>query len=115
MESLALVADLVSIGIDNSVDTTTTRQVLALSARLEKRVSALEDRDFDGLNAKIARLNRLLEKLLTELLTELKAGRANELADKSLAMQSVIASELKLLNARTEEAFETGLDIGDAE
>ena len=56
-----------------------------------------------------------MEALLNELLKEVKNLRDVELENKSLCVQQGIKKELELLNAKTEEAFETGIDEDDLE
>ena len=97
----------------SSITQTDTGRISAQLARLEKRLEAVENRDFDGLNAKIARLNRLVESLLQDLLTEVKKLRDVELENKALSVQQAIRDEIELLNARIEEAFETHIDGDD--
>ncbi len=104
--------------IDESAGVTSTNQsdatrLLAHISRLERRVVAVEERDFDGLNAKIARLNRIMETILNELLTEISLLRDEELENKALSVQQAIRAELELLNARVEEAFETSIEEDD--
>jgi len=83
--------------------------------RLEKRVEDVEERDFDGLNSKIARLNRKLDALLETLIAEIRDLKNPVFENKLLSLQSIIVNELELLNLRSEEAWETGLDRGDTE
>jgi len=90
-------------------------RLMAQLTRLEKRVEAVEERDFDGLNAKIARLNRKLDTLLETLITEIRLLNNQDFESKLLSLQSIIVNELELLNLRSEEAWETGLDRGDTE
>lgn len=103
---------------DTNVGNSTNQSAAALASakigRLEKRIESLESRD-DGVNSKIARLNRIVEALLNELLTEVKNLRDVELENKALCVQQGIKKELELLNARTEEAFDTGIDKDDLE
>ena len=94
---------------------TDTGRLTAQLARLEKRVQAVEDKDIDGINSKIARLNRLVNALLNTLIEEIQALNNVDIANKALSLQSRTLAELELLNTRLEEAFETGLDIGDTE
>lgn len=99
----------------SSINESDTGRITAQLARLEKRLEEVENRDFDALNAKIARLNRLVESLLQDLLTEVKKLRDVELENKAICIQESIRDELKILNARVEEGYETHIDGDDLE
>jgi len=107
--------DLIEEAVDNSTDRSDAARISGQISRLEKRLEEVENRDFDALNAKIARLNRLVESLLQDLITEVKKLRDVELENKAICVQEAIRDELKLLNARSEEAFETHIDGDDLE
>jgi len=103
-----------------SEDTATegdTSRLLAIIARLDKRVVELEENnDFDTLSAKVARLNQKMNKLINELISAVEAIAP----DKEQEAEKVIIAEqqlkeLALLNARIEEAFETKIFEEDIE
>lgn len=86
----------------------------ALIARLTSRVNDLEaSNDIDVLNSRIAQVNAKVTRLIEELITEVKKLRDVELENKALSVQQAIRKELELLNARSEEAFETHIDGDD--
>ncbi len=106
--------------VDESVSGTstgnaTTSAFNAKLARLEKRFNSIEAQDFDGLNAKIARLNRKMDILLETLVTEIRALSATELQKQLLNTQKDIHGELRLLNVRFEEMAETTITENDLE
>lgn len=71
--------------------------------------------DVDSINSKIARLNRKLDNLLKTLVSEIQALNHTEIAKEALDLQKEIKAELKLLNVRVEEAFETKITNEDLE
>ena len=104
------------VGLEENNDFDTSK-LLALIARLEKRVVELEENnDFDTLSAKVARLNQKMNKLINELISAVEAIAP----DKEQEAEKVIIAEqqlkeLALLNARIEEAFETKIFEEDIE
>jgi hypothetical protein len=85
----------------------------ATISRLTKRVEALEDLDYDGLSSKIARLQRLMDKLINELI---EAVTDLDTTDHQSAVESDVSEliqQIRLLNARFEEAFPTRISESD--
>lgn len=86
----------------------------ALIGRLTGRLDDLErSNNGDILNAKISRVSARVDALIDELIDEVKNLRDKELEGKFLTLQNQIKSELELMNARIEEAFETDLTEED--
>ncbi len=85
------------------------RKNSALNNRLLKRVDNIESQlDFDSINSRIAQLNRKVTRLITELLEEVKKLQPDKEAQShQIAAIEQINKELRLMNARIEEAFET--------
>lgn len=92
-----------------------TSTLLATNRRLEKRIEDLEEsNDNEVLNSKIAKLNAKVNKLIEELLVAVRALAPDlEQESEKVVLLANIRDQLLLLNARTEEAFETELDGGD--
>lgn len=82
--------------------------------RLTERVQALEEsNDNDQLSSKINQLKRLVDQLIEDLIKTIEANNINDLMNKTLSMQNRINNELKLMNARIEEAFDTRINDRD--
>ncbi len=83
--------------------------------RLVKRVGDLEDNDKSSiLNGQITKLRAKVDRLIDELLTELRLQRPNEELERSaIELQIQLIKETRLLSARIEEAFDTGVEIDD--
>lgn len=62
----------------------------------------------------VSRANQRINQLIDELITEIRAIAPDvELENKALCLQVQTLEQLKLLNLRTEEAFETDLNEDD--
>lgn len=92
-----------------------TSRLFSTIRTLERRVMDLEaSNDTDALNAKIAKLNQLVNSLIDDLLDAIKANEPDrELENKMLCLQQEVLEQVQLLNARTEEALETDLTEDD--
>lgn len=84
-------------------------------SRLESRINDLEmSDDTDVLNGRIAQVSAKVARLIEELLTAVKANAPDkEQESEKVILLINILEETKLLNARTEEAFETELTKED--
>ena len=81
---------------------------------LTSRVEDVEELSFnDELNSRVSRIDAKVTRLIDELIDVIKNGRTDALADESLSTQHETLKNLKLLNARIEEAHETGIDEDD--
>ncbi len=107
--------------ISEIVETTGTAtgssgRLRAIMHDMANRIEDLESRSTDsGVNHKLAIINKRIDELIETLIEEIRALDSTEFEAKLLSYQSLITNELELLNARVEEAFETGIDRGDAE
>jgi len=92
-----------------------TSRLYSTIFRLEKRIDDLEgSNDNEVLNSKIAKLNAKVNKLISELIDAVKANAPDrELETKMLCIQKELVTELKLLNARSEDAWETDIERND--
>ena len=97
--------------VENITSSTSGANVAKLF-QLERRIDELEQSNKEAVfNSKIAKLNQRIDELLDELLAELKLQRPNvELEEKKASLLQATVKQLELLNARTEEAFETTID-----
>lgn len=79
------------------------------------RIGELEDWiQQSDVNAKISQVNARIDELIDLLIEEIKKVQPNEEREsKKLALQRNLLHEIKLLNARIEEAFETDLEDND--
>ena len=110
--------DLVSGGGEDNVTSISVGAALRGKIfQLEQRVDCLEESDAGPIiNSKIAQLNAKVDELIDELLTELKLLRPNdEREETKVGLQREQIRELKLLNERIEEGFNTGLTQEDIE
>ena len=113
--------DSISISVEDNITRVSIDALLGGKlARLEERVGTLEDSDKSSiLSNKVAQLQQLVNELIDELLAELKLQRPNrELENSAIELKLELIKETRLLSARIEEAFETGItieDIGDGE
>ena len=107
--------DLIEAVAETTAAEADTSRLFATINKLERRVRDLEEStDTDELRAKVARLNQKVNKLINELLTAVKALAPDleQEAEKVLLLGNLL-DEMKLLNLRIEEAFETRLDGDD--
>lgn len=107
--------DLIEAVAETTAAEADTSRLLSAISRLEKRVKDLEESsDTDSLRSKIAKLNQKVNKLISELLTAVEAlAPDREQEAEKVALLSNIRQEIKLLNLRVEEAFETELNEDD--
>lgn len=88
----------------------------AILNQLANRVQCLEERSAESATlSKLAAINRRIDELIETLIEEIRALKNPEFESKLLAYQSLIKNELELLNARAEEAWVTGIEMGDTE
>jgi len=99
-----------------SADEVTTRLSSVINA-LEKKVTDLElSNDTEILISKFVKLNQKVNKLISELLTAVKALAPDlEQESEKVVLLGNILDEIKLLNLRTEEAFDTKTNKDDIE
>ena len=89
-------------------------QLRAIIFRMDGRITDLEQRSADSsINHKFAIINKRINNLIDTLIEEIRALRNDE-RDKQvvLALCDQI-NELRLQNARIEEAFDTGIVMRD--
>lgn len=100
---------------DLSENTESNSVLRAKITRLNKRIEDLEgSNDNEILNSKIAKLNAKVNKLINELLVAVKALAPDlEQESEKVTLLANILDEIKLLNAMSEEAYETDLDGED--
>lgn len=107
--------DLIEAAAENSAAEADTSMLIAIINKLTKRVKDLEESsDTDALITKVAKLNQKVNKLINELLKAVK-DLAPDLEQESekVTLLCNLLDEMKLLNARVEEAFETEIDGED--
>ena len=89
----------------------------ALILKLSKRIDDLEvSNDSDVLNSRLTTVANNLKKLIKDLIKAVEAlGTAGDAqaASDALCVQEKLLKEAKLLGARVEEAFETGITDQD--
>jgi len=89
----------------------------ALIARLSSRINDLESADdTDILNSRIANINSQVTRLIEELLIAVKAAAPDlEQESEKVVLLGNLLDEIKLLNTRVEEAFDTRINGEDIE
>ncbi len=92
-----------------------TSRLFATIRRLERRVQDLEESsDSEILISKFTKLNSKVNKLISELLVAVQALAPDlEQESEKVTLLANILDEIKLLNAMSEEAYETELDGED--
>lgn len=107
--------DLIESASDLTSADEVTPRLLATIKALENRVRDLEEsNDTDALIAKVAKLNQKVSKLISELLTAVKANAPDkEQESEKVTLLANLVDEIRLLNARVEEAYETEIDGED--
>ncbi len=86
----------------------------AMITRLTKRVDDLEASDNgDILNTKITAVQAKVKKLINELIKTITDIKFPEFHQETLSQQEFMKKELKLLNERIEEAFDTKITPQD--
>lgn len=87
----------------------------ALIKTLLDRIDDLEKKsNFDSLNSKINRVSARVDALIDELIAEIKKVQPDlEQENRKVVLLRENILQLKLLNARTEEAYETDIDEDD--
>jgi len=107
--------DLIEEVVETTAAEADTSRLLSTINKLERRVRDLEEStDTDELRTKVANLNQKVNQLINELLTAVKALAPDlEQESEKLVLLGNLLDEVKLLNARIEEAFETKLDGDD--
>ena len=102
--------DAIEIIIEEETSSTAeSARLFAITNTLSKRISDIEvSNDTDALESKIARLNQKMNTLISDLLAAVNALTPDieQESEKVVIMEQQL-KELKLLNTRIEEAFET--------
>jgi len=90
-------------------------QVSGRVSALDDRIAQLEESNVGTeLNARIAGVNARIDELIDLLIEEIQKIQPDlELENKKLCLQVELLAELKLLNARTEEVYETDIEADD--
>ena len=125
IEYLELLSSTVSIITNETVNVISTAPEVSsqssLISRLDERLNDLESiNDGDINNVRITALSAKVNRLIDELTDFIKGDLSTainliaSIDSKLLREQGATTSELELLNARFEEAFDTGLDGRDA-
>jgi len=84
--------------------------------QLEKRLDAIENNDKSMiLRQLIGATNKRINDMIEELIVEIRALNNDDANAKAQALREKTFAEIELLNTRVEEAFDTGLDMGDTE
>ena len=110
--------DLVDESItENDTSTGEHHRNLAIISTIEGRLSAIESAlNADGVQAQIRVLNRRINMLINSLIEEIKKIQPDLKAQRdTLELLHDLRIELKLLNVRVEEAFDTGFDESDVQ
>ena len=88
----------------------------ALIKGLRDRIDDLEStNDQDILNSKIAWLAANMNTLINDLIEAVNALNSQAIDQESLEKQEQSLAQLRLLNERVQEAFETSIEIEDIE
>ena len=91
-------------------------QQSAIIKSLRDRIEDLEStNDQDILNSKIAWLAANMNTLINDLIEAVNALNSQAIDQESLEKQEQSLAQLRLLNERVQEAFETSIEIEDIE
>lgn len=101
-----------AIEVITGVEISSDGEIARLKAKINKLEKKLEDLEIsdnhDELNSKFTRLNKRVNRLISELIEAVKAlAPDNEREEEKTALTEQTINQLKLLNAKIEEAFET--------
>ena len=113
-----------SISSTITVITTETTEIISPASELsieKAQISKLEERlddidatnDSDVLNSRVAAISAKVNRLIEELIEAVKGLDTTLIDNKIFISQKATIEQLKLLNARYEEATETGIEMRD--
>ena len=102
----------------NSASLVRPQQLFNLQSQLDVASGRIETNEIDLATrprmSDLFRANQRIDELIDELIKEIRDIAPNvELQNKALCIQVETLQQMKLLNLRTEEAFETELDEDD--
>lgn len=118
LEGLARDVNSVTNEVDVSIITSVSEISIqgALIARLSRRIDDLEaSNDTEIFNSRIAQISATVTRLIEELIEAVNNLSTVDIDNRALNNQEQTIKELRLLNIRVEEAFDTDLTEDDIE